>query len=1035
MNGKFKVFFIVMAFFLIFSHVKGIVFPHNVLLAVFSSRNLAPPYNDKSVFINSYGQASYEYDFSLSSGEMGVLAKAVKGFGVQKSSSQIFLSIIKTWTVDFNGRITGIEVTYSLKGYMVIQVSAISNVYGGVSGVHFSLKFDDQVYTLENKRLEQYGTGGKEYHYNLIAQVKSFDLQRYVSKGERITIVASLMATAEAYGAIEDYSFANSDFYMGSFGAKLSVKILYLEETILTATSSESKAYLGDTIVVSGKLISSDNIPLAGKKIDLYFDGDYVKSTYTSSDGLFLFSYDIPVSTTPGTKFFTIRFSGDNSYFASQASLPILIPTFSVYTYTSGIKIPVGGSQSLIVHVYDVDGYDKNVMVKVEDVPSWLNVRFSGSNSDVPPFDVAITFKATEVGTAMIKIVGIGDDGQRRVVNLRVRAYNEPSFEIQVSPTYQSIFQGGSTVFNVTITPLNGYSGEVHLNLTSPEINIPHSFSVNPVMISDFPGEVELSIHVSASLTPSLYTLKVVGDDSVIRVESNTFLLDVEPLPKSSFELNVYPKNQTIMAGDLASYSITLSSLNNFEGNVYLNVTLLNDFSAELDMNPVYLSMNQTRVVNFTIISSEVVEEGYYNFTVIGYSGDIVKSDWIGLTVINYPAKIDFFYVNWVNKKWFPESRFLPFEAVGIVIRYEPHKRIAVEFPREVVHPYYKNIIYLSTNASGIVTAIIPLGGPVCLFGSHLITLRDLTGEIIGEGRITLDGAKINYRVKNHYGYSVLYFNVSWDSTGSLVLNRDGTLELELRFPNHSVVRSPPILGNGSIIFSPPRIDAEMTVLGVLLYAGTNQKVYEVSFSPSTILIKFRSIASYLIQKRCVDLNYNLKIKVYYRFTLKLADNVTVKLIVLDNNGKILLSVEEETDQLGVVHFSLRLPLEENLVVKILCLDKNDKWVTCSEWADLYVSQERLEVMITTFKNGSVVSVRVASMCGLMDLHCTVTVEIYDIAGNLQYTYIHSTFIPHGSPTTLAFPVNKLKAYYIHVKVDFRGFTLGDVFERIVESE
>ena len=1035
MKCRLKLLFIIGMLFLYSLYCSISTFSYNTLSAEILSKSLVPPFNDKSISVNSYGQAYYEYDFSLSSGKIDSLAKAVKSFGELRSSSQVVLSIIKTWTVSFNGKIIGIEVTYSLKGYMVVQVSTSSNVYGGASKVHFFLKFDGQPFTLEYKRLEQYGSGTKNYHYNLINKVKSFNLQKKVSKGERITIIASLITSAEAYGAIEDYSFANSDFYMGSFGAKLSVKIYYLEETVLTAKPSKNKLYLDDAVTITGKLTSSNGIPLANRKVNLYFDGEYVKSTYTMSDGSFVFSYHIPISTTPGTRTFTVKFNGDNSYLASQTSFSVLIPTFSIYTFTSSIKIPKGGSRSLRVHVYDVNGYDRNVKVIVKNAPSWLNIRFIGSNSNIPPFDVILVLKATDTGSTTIKIVGIGEDGQQRSIKLNVHAYNRPSFEIQVSPINQSVLQGGSAIFNVTIISLNGYSGNVYLNLTSPEIDIPYAFSVNPVRINDSVEVVKLSVYVPLSITPATYFFKVIGSDSTMQVESNTFSLHVNPLPQPSFKIDVLPKNQTIFAGDSASYSVILSSLNNFEGFIYLNITLPSDFNASFDVNPVYLCRGQSSTINLTITSNEASREGYYNFTIVGYSANDIKSDWIGLTVINYPAKIDFFYVNWISKKWFSENRFLPFEAVGAIVKYEPNRQIVIEFPKEIVSPYYKNIISLSTNSTGIATAIIPLKGPIVPFGSHTIVIRNSIGEIIGKEFIVIDGAKINYRVKNFYGYSIVYFDIKWASSNSSILNRNGTLQLELHLPDNSTIRTPPILGNGSIIFFPPRIDADIVALAYLLYTDTSQKVYENSSSSSVIQIRFRSIASYLIQKKCIDLSYNLKIKVYYRFTLEPANNITVKLLVLNSYGKILLSIEEETDDSGTVHFSLSLPFEEALIIKILCSDRNDEWITCSEWADLFISKEFLRVMITVSKNSSFLLVKLASLCGLMDLHCSLLVKIYDEAGRIQFTSTQPIFIRHGLPMSIIFPVDRLRAYRVYVRVDFRSSTIGEIFERVMERE
>lgn len=1013
-----------------FSLLGCIIYSYNPILIGSFSKLLAPPFDDELLSVNLYGQAYYGYDFSLSDGELDAFAKAVKGFGSLRSSSQVVLSIVKTWTVDFNGKIVGLEVTYSLKGYMVVQVSANSNVYGGASKVHLSLKFGDQIFTLEDKRLEQYGTGYREYYYRVTNEVKSFKLQRQVSRGDKITIIASLIVSAEVYGAIEDYSFANSDFYLGGFGAGFEIKVSYLEDTTISASVSKEKVYLGDTIKIDGRLTSSTGIPLADKRIDFFFDGRYVDSTFTLNDGSFTFYYTIPDTVTPGTKTLTFKFNGDNSYTASQTSTSILIPSFSINSYTSGIKIPVGGSRSLKIYVYDVNGYDRNVKIVLDNVPSWLKIRFIGSNENVPPFNVALSLKAMDSGFVRIGIIGVGDDGQRKVFYLSVRAYDQPSFEVYVSPISQSVLQGASTTFNVSIVPINDYRGIVNLDLISFGANFSYSFSENPVIInSKATSTIELLIYTSLSTLPGNYTFKVLGYDSSLQVESNDFSLKVEPLPKPSLRIYASPKNQTIIAGNLAYYNINITSLNGFEGYVYLNLSLPEGFNSSFNLNPVYLSKGEVAVVNLTIATSEIIESGFYNFTVAGYGKGSIDYDWIGLTVISYPAKLDFFYVNWISKKWFYESTFLPLEVVGVVVRYEPYHQVVLEFPREIVSPYYENVISLLTNASGIATTIIPLNGPVSSFGFHRITVKNSAGEVIGEGVIEIDGVKVDYRVKNCYGYSIAYFYLKWASSNNLVLNRNGTLELEFYFPNGFSLRSPPVMNNGSIIFYPPRIDMDAIIFGHLLYSGTNQWVYVNSSSPSITEVRFRSIASYLIRKECVDFNFNLEFKVYYRYTLEPADNVTVRLLVLDGRGGIIFSLEKNTDNLGLVRFSFSLPFKKSLSIKILCLDRNTSWVTCSVWADLHVSREHLSVLTSLLKDSSLLIVKLASMCGLMDLHCKVTIEVYDRAESLQYVLTQSILIQHGIPLVITIPVSKLRVYYVRVKVVFNGVVIGEIFD------
>jgi PKD repeat protein len=56
-----------------------------------------------------------------------------------------------------------------------------------------------------------------------------------------------------------------------------------------------------------------------------------------------------------------------------------------------------------------------------------------------------------------------------------------PDFTISVSPAKQTVHKGGSTSYTITITPRNGFTGQVTLSLSGQPSGASTSFSVNPV--------------------------------------------------------------------------------------------------------------------------------------------------------------------------------------------------------------------------------------------------------------------------------------------------------------------------------------------------------------------------------------------------------------------------------------------------------------------------------------------------------------------------------------------------------------------------
>ena len=79
-------------------------------------------------------------------------------------------------------------------------------------------------------------------------------------------------------------------------------------------------------------------------------------------------------------------------------------------------------------------------------------------------------------------------------------APGEPNIFLQVSPESQSIPPGGSGNFTISLTPQEGFEGEVRLNVTSPPTGINATFSPNPVNVQAF-TQANSSMQVTVAST------------------------------------------------------------------------------------------------------------------------------------------------------------------------------------------------------------------------------------------------------------------------------------------------------------------------------------------------------------------------------------------------------------------------------------------------------------------------------------------------------------------------------------------------------
>ncbi|MBC7932731.1 MAG: PQQ-dependent sugar dehydrogenase, partial [Rubrivivax sp.] len=85
-----------------------------------------------------------------------------------------------------------------------------------------------------------------------------------------------------------------------------------------------------------------------------------------------------------------------------------------------------------------------------------------------------------------------------------------PDFQVTVIPSTRTFAQGGGTTYDVTVTPLNGFTGQVALNVNGLPANTFASFQPATVNITDAtPKTSVLSVSSSASTPTGSFTLDI----------------------------------------------------------------------------------------------------------------------------------------------------------------------------------------------------------------------------------------------------------------------------------------------------------------------------------------------------------------------------------------------------------------------------------------------------------------------------------------------------------------------------------------------
>ena len=192
---------------------------------------------------------------------------------------------------------------------------------------------------------------------------------------------------------------------------------------------------------------------------------------------------------------------------------------------------------------------------------------------------------------------------------------NAPDFTMTVSPSSVTIPPGGTASYDVSVTPVNGFTGDVSLSLTG----LPN-WTFTPPVIPGGSGTSRLTV-TSDSAGPHPFTFTGTSG-SVVRRTSADLTVQAPP----DFSVGVTPSSQSVASGTSAVYTVSVGSLNGFTGSVALSLSGLSSGSASFTPSSVTGAGN----AQLTITSAP---PGTYSLTITGASGGVSHAVSATLTV------------------------------------------------------------------------------------------------------------------------------------------------------------------------------------------------------------------------------------------------------------------------------------------------------------------------------------------------------------------------------------------------------------------
>jgi subtilase family serine protease len=197
-----------------------------------------------------------------------------------------------------------------------------------------------------------------------------------------------------------------------------------------------------------------------------------------------------------------------------------------------------------------------------------------------------------------------------------------PDFSITASPSTQTVLQGDSATYVITVTPLNGFADDVYLSVSGLPAGANGVFSPNPTADSS-----SLSVTTSTSTLAGTYSLTITGVSGSL-TRTTTVTLVVSPPTPPSFSLSASPASQTIKRGSSTTYTITIVPTGEFTGSVTLSIRgLPSRTTGTFSPNPT------TSSSTLTITTSSRTQTRTYKLTITGVSGGLTSSTTVTLVV------------------------------------------------------------------------------------------------------------------------------------------------------------------------------------------------------------------------------------------------------------------------------------------------------------------------------------------------------------------------------------------------------------------
>ncbi|HZR28980.1 MAG TPA: TIM-barrel domain-containing protein [Terriglobales bacterium] len=372
-------------------------------------------------------------------------------------------------------------------------------------------------------------TGGSTYHFRLVVNVPAHTYSIFVTppgSGE-LTIGTDYAFRTEqnTVTSIDHYgvfvgatsgtlTVCNFAIGGGGGGGDFSLTATPASQSVTTGGSTTYTVTIGASGGFSGSVaLSASGLPA----------GATASFNPASVSGAGSSTLTVTAGSTTGNSTITITGTSGTLVRSTTVGLSVTAqPDFSLTATPGSQTVVAGNSTSYTVNVGSLNGFSGTVTLTASATPGVTASLGSSSITGSGTTTLMVTTTAsTPAGTTNINITGTsGSLTHMTSVSLTVQQPAQRDFSITATPPQQSVNQGASTSYAVSISPINGYTGSVTLSVSGLPSGVTGSFSTNPV--SGGSGSSTLNISASSSAATGPFNLTIAGDDSANSLSHST---------------------------------------------------------------------------------------------------------------------------------------------------------------------------------------------------------------------------------------------------------------------------------------------------------------------------------------------------------------------------------------------------------------------------------------------------------------------------------------------------------------------------------